>query len=92
MKLVSLFFTATELSVIVEKKKALWNPTALKTKFSVLRLSEGKKTILLPTPFMLFRKEEVTVKHRCDSPLMFKKFHVYLEIKDFRGICLNITN
>lgn len=83
MKLVSLFFTSTELSVVVEKKKALWNSTALKTKFSVLQASEGKKTILLPTPFMLFRKEEVTLKHRCDS-LMFKKFHVYLEIKDFR--------
>ena len=94
MKLVLLFFNSTALFAVVkkEKKKALWNPTVLKTKFSVLQLLEGKKTILLPMPFMLFRKEEVTQKHRCDSPLMFKKFHVYLEIKDFRGICLNITN
>lgn len=94
MKLVLLFFNSTALFAVVkkEKKKALWNPTVLKTKFSVLQLLEGKKTILLPMPFMLFRKEEVTQKHRCDSPLMFKKFHVYLEMKDFRGICLNITN
>ena len=33
MKLVSLFFNSTALSLVVKKKKALWNPTALKTKF-----------------------------------------------------------
>lgn len=86
MKLVLLFFNSTALFAVIKKEKKSI------VEFSVLYLLEGKKTILLPMPFMLFRKEEVTLKHRCDSPLMFKKFHVYLEIKDFRGICLNITN
>lgn len=98
MKLVSLFFNSTALSLVVKKKKHCgiqlhWKQSFCFQKTICFQNSLfWKKTILLLTPFVLFRKEEVTLKHRCESPLMFKKFHVYLKMKDFRGICLNSTN
>lgn len=52
--------------------------------FNVAVIEEG--AIFAPKSIHFTHRGEAILKHKCDFPPVFKKLHVYLEIKDCRGM------